>query len=127
MSHEIVKTGLDHVKQNIEKNFPNRSFAMIVLMSVKAQMLIEGITLPFTLILMGNPSTYKSTILEIISCLPNSYVSDSFTPKSFVSHTANVKKTQLESIDNLEKKSVCDIDSFLTEDNNSKEVNANED
>lgn len=101
MSHEIVKTGLDQVKQNIEMNFPNRSFAMIVLMSVKAQMLIEGITLPFTLILMGNPSTYKSTILEIISCLPNSYVSDSFTPKSFVSHASNSKKKDLEKIDLL--------------------------
>ncbi len=87
--------------QIIEKNFPNRSFAMTVLLSVKAQMLVEGITQPFTLIVMGNPSTYKSTILEILSCLPDSYVSDSFTPKSFVSHASNAKKKALEKIDLL--------------------------
>jgi len=87
--------------QIIEKNFPNRSFVMTVLLSVKAQMLVEGITQPFTLIVMGNPSTYKSTILEILSCLPDSYVSDSFTPKSFVSHASNAKKKALEKIDLL--------------------------
>lgn len=101
MNHQIIMTGWNELKQKIDSNFPNRSFAIEELLSVKAQMLIEGITQPFTLILMGNPSTYKSTILEIISCLPDCYVSDSFTPKSFVSHASNTKKKDLEKVDLL--------------------------
>lgn len=93
----------ESLKQNIEKNFPNRSFAIVAGLSVKAQMQIEGITQPFTLIFMGNPSTHKSTILEIMGDLPDSYTSDSFTPRSFVSHSANVKKEELEKVDLLPK------------------------
>lgn len=85
----------------IEKEFPNRSFAIIAALSVKAQQMIFGITQVFTLILMGNPSSYKSTILEIVSILPDCYVSDSFTPKSFVSHSANSKKNELGKVDLL--------------------------
>ena len=92
---------LDHLKEVIERDFPNRSFAIEVALSVKAQMKIEGITQVFPLILMGKPSSYKSTILEIISVLPDCYVSDSFTPKSFVSHSANSKKEDLGKVDLL--------------------------
>ena len=68
---------------------------------LEAQQLISGITQVFTLIFMGNPSSYKSTILEIVSILPDCYVSDAFTPKSFVSHSANSKKNELEKVDLL--------------------------
>lgn len=101
MNHEVIRLGLEDMSKEIEKNFPNRSFAVTVALSVKAQMLIDGITQPFTLIFMGNPSTSKSTILEIVGCLPDSYVSDSFTPKSFVSHASNTKKKDLEKVDLL--------------------------
>ncbi|WP_048097246.1 hypothetical protein [Candidatus Nitrosarchaeum limnium] len=85
----------------IEKEFPNRSFAVTAALSVKAQQMIFGITQVFTMILMGNPSSYKSTILEIVSVLPHCYVSDAFTPKSFVSHSANSKKNELGKVDLL--------------------------
>lgn len=91
------------LRNTIESNFPNRSFAIEVGLSVKVQMKIEGITQPLALFFMGSPSTYKSTILEILDSLPNSYLSDSFTPKSFVSHSANSKKEDLEKIDLLPK------------------------
>ena len=99
--HKTISKEFTILKQTIEKNFVNRSFAIEVLLSVKAQMKVEGITQPFTLILMGNPSTHKSTMLEIVSTLPDCYVSDSFTPKSFVSHSANAKKSDLGKIDLL--------------------------
>ena len=91
----------NYLTEVIEKEFPNRSFAVIAALSVKAQQMIFGITQVFTMILMGNPSSYKSTILEIISILPDCYVSDSFTPKSFVSHSANSKKNELGKVDLL--------------------------
>jgi len=89
------------LKREIEANFPNRFHAIEAGLAVKAQMLIDGITQPFVLIFMGPPSTLKSTVLEIILSLPNCYRSDSFTPRSFVSHSANVKKEKLEKIDLL--------------------------
>lgn len=91
------------LRNTIENNFPNRSFTIEAGLSVKAQMMIEGMTQPFTLIIMGSPSTHKSTVLEILASLPNSYLSDSFTPKSFVSHSANSKKADLEKVDLLPK------------------------
>lgn len=89
------------LKCEIESNFPNRFNAIEAGLAVKAQMQIDGITQPFVLIFMGPPSTLKSTILEIILSLPDCYRSDSFTPRSFVSHSANVKKEKLEKIDLL--------------------------
>ena len=72
-----------------------------VCLSVKTQLLIDDITQPFALFVMGVPSSLKSTTLEIINCLPNCYKSDSFTPRSFVSHSANVSKKKLADIDLL--------------------------
>ena len=85
----------------MEQNFPDRYNALEICMSVKAQLLIEDLTQPFALILMGPPSTYKTTILNVIDSLPETYNSDKFTPKSFVSHSANSKKEDLEKIDLL--------------------------
>lgn len=98
---ESLPHALTNLNKKIESLFPGRSFAVIICLVVKAQMLIDGVTQVFTLIVMGNPSSYKSTVLEIIASLPDSYVSDSFTPKSFVSHSANSKKKDLEKVDLL--------------------------
>ncbi len=94
---------LSYLRKEIDKNFPNRSFAILVGLSVIAQRKIEGITQPFALIVMGAPSTLKSTILEILGSLPKCYRSDSFTPRSFVSHSANASAKKLKQIDLLPK------------------------
>src|SRR5438445_13672272 len=78
-----------------EWNFPKKYFPLEVCLSVKAQLLIDDITQPFALFLMGQPSSCKSTILEIINYLPDCYKSDKFTPRSFVSHSANTPKEKL--------------------------------
>jgi len=96
-----LKQEFTHLKEVIEHDFPNRAFAIEAGLSVKAQLKIEGITQVFALIFMGMPSTHKSTVLEIISSLEDCYVSDSFTPKSFVSHSANSKKADLHKVDLL--------------------------
>jgi len=96
-----LKQEFEQLSQIINHDFPNRAFAIEAGLSVKAQLKIQGITQVCTLIFMGMPSTHKSTVLEIISSLPDCYVSDSFTPKSFVSHSANSKKTELHKVDLL--------------------------
>jgi len=92
---------LQRLLEIINKYFEGRQFGLEVCLSVKAQLLIEDVTQPFALILMGSPSTSKTTILEIVNSLPDCYKSDKFTPKSFVSHSANVKKKELGKIDLL--------------------------
>jgi len=89
------------LKDTIETNFRGRSFVLECCLSVKAQLKVKNLTQPFALILMGNPSTKKSTMLDIVNSLPDCYKSDKFTPKSFVSHSANVKKEELSKIDLL--------------------------
>lgn len=89
------------LKETINSHFPGKFPIIEACLAVKAQQKIEGITQVFTLILIGQPSSYKSTMLEIVSALPSCYVSDSFTPKSFVSHSANTSKEKLSKVDLL--------------------------
>jgi hypothetical protein len=92
-----------NLKETIEENFPNRYSILETILSVKVQSKIAGITQPFALILMGDPSSHKSTLLYVVSKLHDCYQSDSFTPKSFVSHAANIKKEKLTQVDLLPK------------------------
>ncbi len=88
-------------KRSAERNFPNKWFATEVCASVYAQLFIADITQPFALILMGSPSSKKTTVLKFYSKLDYSYRSDRFTPKSFVSHSATVSREGLADIDLL--------------------------
>ena len=107
LSEEEYQRGIEQSRKSlvetVEKHFPGRSFVLLICLAVKAQLLIEHITQPFALWLLGNPSTKKTTILELVDSLGESYLTDKFTPKSFVSHSANVKKNELKDIDLLPK------------------------
>ena len=87
----------------VGKYFPGKIRFLEACLSVKAIGLIDGITLPFCLILIAKPGSGKSTILYIIESLGNYYSTDNFTSKSFVSHIANVEKSKLKEIDLLPK------------------------
>ena len=103
---DSAKIELDDARKKLEnivnKNFDEKYLTLEICLSVKAQSLID-LTLPFCLILIGKPSSYKTTILQIVGSLPDCYRSDSFTAKSFVSHATNVPRTELASIDLLPK------------------------
>ena len=64
---------------------------------------IDKCTLPFAGIVLGNPSSSKTLGMEMLRSRPNMLYSDNFTPKSFVSHSANIKKVELSKIDLLPK------------------------
>ena len=72
-------------------------------LAVRLILSIEGITLPFMLVLMGQPSVGKSTEISFVDFPEDSYSVDSFTPKAMVSHMANKTEEQLSKIDMLGK------------------------
>jgi len=93
----------------IERFGPRVWFLTECCLSVFGAMFLKDIKNPIGLILVDAPSTEKTTVLNFF--YPNSdkgdpvnklvYVTDGFTPKSFVSHSANVKRNELEKVDLL--------------------------
>lgn len=94
---------LNKLEEIFNKNFDCKFRILKACLAVKAQMLIEGITLPFFLILVGKSSGSKTTILGCMEVLPESFKTFNITAKSFVSHIANVKEEDLAKIDLLPK------------------------
>jgi Mn-dependent DtxR family transcriptional regulator len=92
-----LREELEKLEEIFNQNFDDDKFRILkVCLAVKAQMLIEGITLPFFLIVIGRPSGSKTTILGCIEVLPDCIKTYNITAKSFVSHVANTKKEDLE-------------------------------
>lgn len=89
------------VKEVVEKHFPGRFTALEAGLSVMGILEIEGITLPFMLVMLGPPSAGKSTVLSMLESLPKTFSLDSFTPKAFVSHMSNKSEEMLKKIDIL--------------------------
>lgn len=86
----------------IGDNFPDLSFPAEAGLSVIAQLLIEDITNPFALVYVDVPSSGKTITLNFFSTVKDLiYTTDNFTPASFVSHSANRKKADLEKNDML--------------------------
>jgi|APSaa5957512535_1039671.scaffolds.fasta_scaffold03422_8 hypothetical protein len=100
---ESIQQEYEKLVKIVEKYFPGKFRFLEACLSVKAIELINGITLPFCLILIAKPGSGKSTILYIVESLGNCYSTDNFTSKSFVSHIANVEKSKLKEIDLLPK------------------------
>ncbi len=87
---------LKSLEEIFNKNFDCKFRILKVCFAVRAQMLIEEISLPFFLVLIGKPSGSKTTILGCMEVLPDCIKTFNITPKSFVSHVANTKKEDLE-------------------------------
>lgn len=96
-----------------EKYFPGKFWVLETCLSVKLILSIEGNTLPFMLIMMGQPSVGKSTEISFVDFPEDSYSVDSFTPKAMLSHMANKSEDELSKIDILGK---IDNKAFLVSD-----------
>jgi hypothetical protein len=85
--------------------FPALVSPVHALVAVFGTMALAGRTRPITLILEGGSGSGKTTVISM--ALPKGmvgeyvYRSDKFTPKSFVTHAANRKKSELHRIDLL--------------------------
>ena len=98
-----VQVKKQKLKEIFERYFPGRFWVLETCLAVRAILEIEGITLPFMLILLGPPSAGKSTIISIIDSLPESFALDSFTSKAFVTQMANKTEEDLSKIDLLKQ------------------------
>lgn len=87
----------------IKKYFPTIWSETKSCLSLFALMSLKNLNACPSLNLVGNPSGEKTTILSFFYGITHSYISDDFTPKAFVSHSANVTEEELTSIDLLPK------------------------
>jgi len=95
----ILETKFNLAKEIVDEYFPNKSFALECALSVRAQLEVKGLTQPFSLFLIAPPSAKKTTVLELVKPTGKCYHSDKFTPRSFVSHVANMTNEKLKSVD----------------------------
>ena len=82
-------------KATVRKHFPHLVDIADACVSVVCALLLEDLSGCPALVLVGQPSTSKSTALEFIRG-DFTYISDNFTPRSFVSHSASVDREELE-------------------------------
>ena len=86
----------------IKNNFHDLLFPAEYGLAIIAQILIKEITNPFSLVLVDVPSAGKTIAINFFSEINGlTYATDKFTPASFVSNAANVKKELLPDIDLL--------------------------
>ena len=93
----------DELKRMIKEIFPELWETIEIELSVKSILNVQDITLPFACIILGPPSSSKTVGLELLRDTPNTFYTDSFSAKSFVSHNTAVPKKELVNIDLLPK------------------------
>ena len=98
------KIPIKKVLDVVEKNFPDIVQQTKILLSASATLLLKDLPNPILLICEGAPSSEKTTLLSFFYGIDGlTFKSDTFSPKSFVSHYASVSPAQLEDIDLLPK------------------------
>jgi hypothetical protein len=95
------KPRISDVQRVMKEHFPEYCSAVEAGLATIATLLLKDNANPATLFYYGNPSTGKTTVIDIFSGHPITYRSDDFTPASFVSHKADLSEKQLEKVDLL--------------------------
>lgn len=91
------------LKDTMDRNYPRLWWLLDMTLAVRAILEIKENTLPFMVVILGPPSSGKTTVLELMEALPNTYSIDVFTPRSLQSHYASKRKDDLEKDDLLPK------------------------
>lgn len=91
------------LKQTIKEHFPELWETVEIELAVKSILNVKDISLPFACILLGPPSSSKTVGIELLRDTPNTFYTDSFSAKSFVSHNTSVPRDKLQEIDLLPK------------------------
>jgi hypothetical protein len=92
---------LDELRAVIVRNFPSIWFELRACLSAYSCMALKNLNGCPSINLVGNPSGEKTTVLSFLYSQKLAYLSDDFTPRAFVSHSANVSKEDLEQVDLL--------------------------
>ena len=92
-----------HLKQTVNRLIPELWGPLEFALSVKCILNIKDLTLPFAGVILGPPSSFKTATIELFRKYPNTFYTDSFSAKSFVSHNTSVPKEKLAEIDLIPK------------------------
>jgi hypothetical protein len=93
----------ENLHKKVLNNLPNLWDAFEFALSVKTILNVRDITLPFTGIILGPPSSLKTVVIELFKGRPNTFHTHNFSPKAFVSHSTAVKREDLRNVDMLPK------------------------
>jgi len=96
-------TNIKQLQEIIEKNFPSIWFETTACLSACATLSLKNLNGCPSLVLIGNPAGEKTTTESFFYGQDKTYISDDFTPRAFVSHSANVGAEELEAVDLLPK------------------------
>ena len=101
-SHPLPEDiSLEKVRNTVEECFPGLWSAVEAALATCAALFLKDNSNPPALVFVGPPSSSKTTVLEMFARHDLCYVSDSFTPASFVTHAASVEREALKDIDLL--------------------------
>jgi hypothetical protein len=89
------------LRATVDKCFPDLWPAVETMLATAATLLLKYNGNPMALILVGSPSSGKTTVANMLAAHPQAYRSDMFTVASFVSQAANREAKQLEKVDLL--------------------------
>lgn len=98
-----------NVRDVVARHYPTLAAAVEACMAVFGSMALAGRTKPLSLMFEAHSGFGKTAVLQMVFPEPGSplakhvYRSDKFTPKSFVTHAANVGKEELATMDLLPK------------------------
>ena len=96
-----VKERYGNLHKVVFDNLPNLWPALEFALSVKTILNIKDCTLPFAGIILGPPSSLKTVVIELFKGTENTFHTFDFSPRSWVSHNAAVKKEKLKDVDML--------------------------
>lgn len=100
-------TTLKHTAAAVNRHYPGLLGTVEAVLSVFGAMCLSNRTKPLSLILEGDSGTGKTAALQMAFPYPGSelanyaYRSDKFSPRSFVTHAANKKRSELGKLDLL--------------------------
>jgi hypothetical protein len=93
----------ENLRQIVTENLPNLWDSLEFELSVQKILNIKDCTLPFAGIVLGRPSSLKTVGIEMFRTWKNSFYTDNFSAKAFVSHSTAVSREKLAEIDLLPK------------------------
>ena len=100
---KLVKEKYDNLEKVVNDNLPSLWLGIEFVLSIKSIMNIAGVTLPWFGIILGRASSLKTAAIEMLRDTINTFYTDIFTPKAFVSNSTAATEDKLREIDMLLK------------------------
>ncbi len=91
---QVENVTLEAWKEIVGKHFPHSLRVVEACLANYFSLLLQDLSNCPALVLIGPPSSSKTTVLEFLDTHVM-FPTDNFTPRSFVSHSANVEKSKL--------------------------------